>query len=196
MTRWYGAALAPILFWWGTSARAADVATIGCVGTLLNQATANAISDDFQASLERVQSGLADPLAQKGSASDPAVRAEVDKAVLRCGELNGWTVAARAAASEYTLKKLALPLFEAAVLNDGLDPGQIARLSTGLSGWRGGEEGPLSEHEKNRRIAAAMSMRLLRAGISLQTPQQVRDVYALALWHVHLDDTRTDFIAA
>jgi hypothetical protein len=54
----------------------------------------------------------------------------------------------------------------------------------------------LSAHEKNRRIAAAMSMRLLRVGVSLQTPQQMRDAYALAIWRVELDNAQSAFIAA
>ena len=197
MIRWYSAALAPILLWCGTSAQAADVATIDCVGKLLAPATANAISVDFQASMESVQKGLPDLPMQRGGASDPAVRAEILEAATRCGDVNRWTIAARDAASDYALKELALPVFEAEVLNDGIDPGQITRLSKELPGVsHGWEEEPVSEHEKSLRTIAALTMRLLREGISLQTPQQQRDVYALALWLVRLNDTRTDFIAA
>jgi len=197
MIRWFSAALAPILLCCGTSAHAADVATIDCVGKLLDPATANAISGDFQTSIERARSGLPDLPAQKGSASDPAARAEVDRVAARCGDLNGWTLGARAVASDYALKELALPLFEAAVLDDGIDPTQITRLSKELPGSASGwEEEPLSEQGKSLRIVAVLTMRLLRAGISLQTPQQQRDVYALALWLVDLDNARTHFIAA
>ena len=197
MIRRYSAALAPILLWCGTSAQAADVATIDCVGKLLAPETANSISADFQARIESLRTGLPDLPAQRGSASDPAVRAEVIEAATRCGETLGWTIAARDAASEYALKQLALPLFEAEVLNDGIDARQIARLSKGLPGFSPGwEEETVSEHEKSLRTIAALTMRLLREGISLQTPQQQRDVYALALWLVRLSDTQRDFIAA
>lgn len=196
MIRWYHAASAPILLWCGTSAHAADVATIDCVGKVLDPATANSISADFQASIEGAQNGLPDIPAQKGGASDPAVQATVDRASARCGDLYGWTPRARAAASDYALKRLALPLFEAAVFKDGLDPGQIARLSKGLNFLPDPDDGSPPGAEKNRGIVAALTLRLLRAGISLQTPQQMRDAYALAMWHVHLDKAQTSFIAA
>ena len=196
MIRWYNAALAPTLLWYCAPARAADIVTIDCVAKLLDPATTNSVSDDFQARIESAQNGLPDLPPQKGSASDPAVRAEVTNAAARCGDAYGWTLAARIAAGEYTFEKLALPLFEAPVRNDGIDPGQIARLSKGLRALPGWEEGPLPESEKRRRIVYALSFRLLRAGISLQTPQQMRDVHALTIWLVELDKTQTDFIAA
>ena len=196
MIRWYRAALAPILLWCSTSAYAADVRTIDCVGKLINQTTINSVSDDFRASIERAQSGLPELPAQRGSASDPAVRAEVDKAAERCGAIHGWTPAAKIAASDYAFEKLALPIFEASVRDDGIDPGRVARLSKGLNSSSGWEEERLPEAEKSRRVVAAIILRLLREGVSLQTPQQTRDVSALAMWRVHLDRTQTAFIAA
>ncbi|MEO6214714.1 MAG: hypothetical protein ABIO86_01680 [Sphingomonas sp.] len=192
----YSAMLAPILLWCGTPAHAADIATIDCVGKLLGPATMDSISNDFQASIEGARNGMAGLPPKKGSASDPSVRAEVVKAARLCGEAHGWTIAARAAAGEYAMAELALPLFEAAVRDDGIDPGQITRLSKQLpstgSGW---EKESLSEPEKRLRVVAAVNLRLLRAGIFLQTPQQRRDVGALALWLVVLDNAQTDFIA-
>jgi len=197
MIRWYSAALVPILLGCAAPAQAANIATIDCVGKLLAPETANSISADFQARIESLRKGLPDLPAQKGSASDPAVRAEIIEAATRCGETLGWTIAARDAASEYALKQLALPLFEAEVLNDGIDARQITRLSMGLGGFSGyWEEEPVSEHEKSLHMIAALTMRLLREGISLQTPRQQRDVYVLALWLVRLNDDQKAFIAA
>ncbi|MEO8375987.1 MAG: hypothetical protein ABI471_12220, partial [Sphingomonas bacterium] len=173
----YRVALAPILLWCGTPAQAADIATIDCVGKLLSPATIDSISTDFHARIYGAQNGIPDLPPQQGSASDTAFRAEVVKAATLCGEANGWTLAARAAAGEYAMQELALPIFEAAVLDDGIDPGQITRLSKHLPSTRSGwEEEPLSESEKRLRVFAVVNLRLLRAGIFLQTPQQRRDV--------------------
>jgi hypothetical protein len=97
-------------------ARAADLATIGCVDTKLDSiARAQALAD--------VTHNLG--VVGQRSAYSPSVVTAMREAAAACAKDNGWSPEAERSAALYTLAKISLPVVQQAVSERGLDPSAL-----------------------------------------------------------------------